>query len=230
MSRFKNVRGKGRKDAEIDRLREENETLKQDAAAAPQAAPQAEPDAPARPSRLRIRALAYQRYLGEGGAELNRCIRNAGLKAEAFRSQVQAWAQGGAGAFGPEITAYEDRMNCSLQSRMLKQREEWIERCRMEIEADIEAGENPQAEPERPQAAPKGPVSMPPESAWQQMEQWLAAPEGPVPFCFPQVMAYVQAQDGNYENCPPQIKQVAEQMHALGKQLAEERDRLWPQA
>lgn len=81
---------------------------------------------------------AYKMFLAEGGDAIDLMLENGQLTMAAYRSQIRAAKEGGSG-WGPTVTPYEDRMTRSLQMRLMRQKQEWIERCRQRIIEEQEA-------------------------------------------------------------------------------------------
>lgn len=75
---------------------------------------------------------AYKMFLAEGGGDIDLMLENGQLTMAAYKSQIRAAKEGGSG-WGPTVTPYEDRMTRSLQMRLMRQKQEWIERCRQRI-------------------------------------------------------------------------------------------------
>jgi hypothetical protein len=104
---------------------------------------------------------AYQMFLAEGGDVIEQMLENGQLTMAAYHSQIRAEKEGGSG-WGPTVTPYEDRMTRSLQMRLMRQKQEWIERCRQRILDEKKAleeksaTEEPQEEPaDSPEASPQ---------------------------------------------------------------------------
>lgn len=87
---------------------------------------------------------AYKMFLTEGGDAIDLMLENGQLTMAAYRSQIRAAKEGGSG-WGPTVTPYEDRMTRSLQMRLMRQKQEWIERCRQRILEERKAYEDQRA-------------------------------------------------------------------------------------
>jgi len=75
---------------------------------------------------------AYRMFIAEGGDVIEQMLENGQLTMAAYHSQIRAEKEGGSG-WGPTVTPYEDRMTRSLQMRLMREKREWIERCRQRI-------------------------------------------------------------------------------------------------
>ena len=98
----------------------------------------------------RIHTRAYEMFLAEGGDVIEQMLENGQLTMAAYHSQIRAEKEGGSG-WGPTVTPYEDRMTRSLQMRLMREKREWIERCRQRILDEQKALEErvaPEDEPE----------------------------------------------------------------------------------
>lgn len=155
MSRFTKVRGKGKKDERIEELKAENRALREKAArdqaekqAATESSGQAHsagsgqapvssdsmPKPKKRPRNYTqhdIRKLAYDYYEYMGGDVIDMHINNARAKCRAYASQMRV-AEGrdhfNRGAWGPNVTYYEERMTGALMARLIKQKDELLEK------------------------------------------------------------------------------------------------------
>ena len=83
---------------------------------------------------------------------IEQMLENGQLTMAAYHSQIRAEKEGGSG-WGPTVTPYEDRMTRSLQMRLMREKREWIERCRQRIVEEQKALEErtaptPEDEPE----------------------------------------------------------------------------------
>ncbi|MBZ0136096.1 MAG: hypothetical protein K8I27_06970 [Planctomycetes bacterium] len=85
-----------------------------------------------------IREAGYRLFLAEGGDVIEQMLENGQLTMAAYHSQIRAEKEGGSG-WGPTVTPYEDRMTRSLQMRLMRQKQEWIEDCRRRIQEDWDA-------------------------------------------------------------------------------------------
>ncbi|MBZ0136204.1 MAG: hypothetical protein K8I27_07520 [Planctomycetes bacterium] len=165
MGRFNKVRGVGRKDKENqalrDRIAELEDALARKCGDEPGDAPTSDamPKAKKRSRRYThydLRKLAYDYYEFMGGDVIDMKINNERAKCRAFASQMRV-AEGrdhfNDGAWGPNITPYEERMGGALIARLIKQKDALLEKYKLmmkesldeqyEISEEAEEGEAP---------------------------------------------------------------------------------------